>query len=53
MLRRWVGLVIISSYITSQVSLCTSDGGATACYIVSYLIDLVITLKTDYLEIIG
>ena len=39
--------------VTGQVSLCTSDGGATVCYIVSYLIDLVITLKTDYLEIIG
>ena len=31
--------------VTSQVSLCTSDSAATVCYIVSYLIDLVITLK--------
>ena len=35
--------------LTSQVSLCTSDSGATVYYIVSYLIGLVITLKTDYL----
>ena len=35
--------------VTGQVSLCTSDGGATVCFIVSYLIVLVITLKTDYL----
>ena len=35
--------------VTSQVSFCTSDGSATVCFIVSYLIVLVITLKTDYL----
>ena len=35
--------------VTSQVSLCTSDGGATFCFVVSYLIVLVITLKTNYL----
>ena len=31
--------------VTGQVSLFTSDGSATVCFIVSYLIVLVITLK--------
>ena len=35
--------------VIGQVSLCTSDGGATVCFFVIYLIGMVITLNTDYL----
>ena len=48
-LRLCISQSDIQSWTTGQVSLCTSDGGATVCQIVSHLILLVTTHKTDYL----